>query len=47
VPRLDAIDELGELVREPLDAGWIVVDAEEELEADFVARFLGVQPHLQ
>jgi hypothetical protein len=31
--RLDAIDELGKLFREPLDSEWVVVDAEEKLEA--------------
>ena len=36
--RLDAINELGELVREALDAEGVVVDAEEELEAP---RILG------
>jgi hypothetical protein len=36
--RLDAIDELSELVREPLDAEWVVVDAEEELKAALLLR---------
>ena len=31
--RRSAVDELGELVQEALDAEWVVVDAEEELEA--------------
>jgi hypothetical protein len=39
--RLDAVDELGELVRETLDAERVVVDAEEELEAAFLIRRRG------
>jgi hypothetical protein len=31
--RLDGVDELGEFVREPLDAEGVLVDAEEELDA--------------